>query len=232
MAVEATVFARTGEPVRLCYAVADSYPPQCGGGVLVEELDLDTVPGMEDFGGLRWSNPLVRVTGVWDGEVLRAEGPVTAVEPGPVGGDDWFAPPCDPPPGGWPGWPVPSTDGPVQEHLDQHPDTFGGLWVSQSAGVLVARFTEGVDEHRRVLDELTGGRACVVGARYSHAELLRVQDDVWADRQELGVWSASSNAVANVVEVGVKLADVDTVRAFEQRWGDRVRVSGWLEPVP
>jgi hypothetical protein len=62
--------SRRGEPVRvagalfvdrdggvlLCRAIAESFPPQCGGERLeVIGLDLDTVVGLEEANGVRWA---------------------------------------------------------------------------------------------------------------------------------------------------------------------------------
>jgi hypothetical protein len=43
-------------PVRLCDAIAESFPPQCGGSWLeVRGLDLSSVAGLQDADGVRWA---------------------------------------------------------------------------------------------------------------------------------------------------------------------------------
>jgi hypothetical protein len=40
----------------LCDAIAESFPPQCGGDrIEVQGLDLDGVPGLQEEGGVRWA---------------------------------------------------------------------------------------------------------------------------------------------------------------------------------
>ena len=41
--------------LRLCSAIAESFPPQCGGTrLLVDGLDLSSIPGVEEANGVRW----------------------------------------------------------------------------------------------------------------------------------------------------------------------------------
>jgi hypothetical protein len=54
--VTGALFVEVGNAVRLCGAIAESYPPQCGGERLeVVGLDLATVPGLEEANGVRWA---------------------------------------------------------------------------------------------------------------------------------------------------------------------------------
>ncbi len=75
--VRGHVVAPEGGPVRLCEALAESYPPQCGGSSLtVEGLDLASVPGLTSTGDpalaqVRWSEGEVELTGVVTGGILR-----------------------------------------------------------------------------------------------------------------------------------------------------------------
>jgi hypothetical protein len=74
--VEGALIAIEGEPVRLCSAILESYPPQCGQpSVEVRGLDLDSLelastrPG-EDVAAARWSDRPIRVTGTIEDGVL------------------------------------------------------------------------------------------------------------------------------------------------------------------
>ena len=71
--VNGALVVRAGE-VRLCSALAESYPPQCAGASLkVEGLDLSTVKGLKSANGVSWSDNQVQLLGrVRDG-VLRIE---------------------------------------------------------------------------------------------------------------------------------------------------------------
>jgi hypothetical protein len=74
--VEGALIATEGEPVRLCSAILESYPPQCGQpSIEVRGLDLDalelssTRPG-EDVAAARWSDRPIQVTGTIEDGVL------------------------------------------------------------------------------------------------------------------------------------------------------------------
>jgi hypothetical protein len=74
--VEGNLIAIEGEPVRLCSAILESYPPQCGEPSLqVRDLDLDaldlasTRPG-DDVTAARWSDEIVSLTGTVEAGVL------------------------------------------------------------------------------------------------------------------------------------------------------------------
>lgn len=54
----------TGDTVRLCGAILESYPPQCGGPFLVVQgLDLGTFEGLTTASGVTWSDREVELTG-------------------------------------------------------------------------------------------------------------------------------------------------------------------------
>lgn len=75
--VEGTVLAAPEAPHRLCEALAESYPPQCGGARLeIVGLDLALLPPLDANEELpegeqtRWSEHPVRLTGRVEGEAL------------------------------------------------------------------------------------------------------------------------------------------------------------------
>jgi len=54
----------TGDEARLCSALAESFPPQCGGSsLLVEGLDLATVEGLQTEGDVSWTDERISVLG-------------------------------------------------------------------------------------------------------------------------------------------------------------------------
>ena len=64
------------DAARLCEAVMESYPPQCGGRALtVQGLDLASLdleePNEPGFAPVRWSHRQVTLTGRVEGDVLR-----------------------------------------------------------------------------------------------------------------------------------------------------------------
>lgn len=64
--VTGALFVDAGAGVWLCSALAESFPPQCGGERLeVVGLDPATVPGLEEANGVRWAEG-VELTGTLD----------------------------------------------------------------------------------------------------------------------------------------------------------------------
>ena len=56
VAVTGALFAAPDGSVMLCDAIAESFPPQCGGARLrVEGLDLASVPGLQTEGEVSWA---------------------------------------------------------------------------------------------------------------------------------------------------------------------------------
>lgn len=64
-----------GGRVRLCEAVAESFPPQCGGAFLeVRGLDLSSVEGLSQEGDVRWVEGETSLLGEREGDVLVVTG--------------------------------------------------------------------------------------------------------------------------------------------------------------
>ena len=56
VAVTGALFANADGTVLLCDAIAESFPPQCGGArIRVEGLDLDTIDGLQVEGEVAWA---------------------------------------------------------------------------------------------------------------------------------------------------------------------------------
>ncbi len=54
-----------GDDVRFCSALAESFPPQCGGASLVVEgLNLDKLDGLVTEGDVRWTDRPIELLGV------------------------------------------------------------------------------------------------------------------------------------------------------------------------
>jgi hypothetical protein len=76
LSVRGTIIAPEGAEIRLCSAILESYPPQCGEpSLVVEGLDLDTLEGLtstEDpaLAQVTWSEQEVTLVGTVDGGVL------------------------------------------------------------------------------------------------------------------------------------------------------------------
>jgi hypothetical protein len=77
--VEGGIVAMDGGPVRLCSALMESYPPQCGEpalelrGLDLDALELETSGGDSSVSPARWSGGPVRVRGTVENGVLTVE---------------------------------------------------------------------------------------------------------------------------------------------------------------
>jgi hypothetical protein len=74
--VEGALIAIDGEPVRLCSAILESYPPQCGEpslevrGLDLDSLDLESTRPEDDVTAARWSDRPIQLTGTVEDGVL------------------------------------------------------------------------------------------------------------------------------------------------------------------
>jgi hypothetical protein len=60
-----------GDEVRLCYALAESFPPQCGGpSLVVEGINLDEVDGLITEGDVSWTDRPIQLLGLVEDETL------------------------------------------------------------------------------------------------------------------------------------------------------------------
>ncbi|MGQ0608237.1 MAG: hypothetical protein ACT4OQ_07235 [Chloroflexota bacterium] len=60
VSVAGALFVGADGDVLLCDAVAESFPPQCGGArIAVEGLDLSTIEGLQEENGVRWAESVV-----------------------------------------------------------------------------------------------------------------------------------------------------------------------------
>ena len=58
--VTGALFVDADGTVLLCDAIAESFPPQCGGDrIAVDGLDLATVAGLQEANGVRWAEGVV-----------------------------------------------------------------------------------------------------------------------------------------------------------------------------
>jgi hypothetical protein len=61
----------SGGTARLCSAILESYPPQCGGpSLVVRGLDLDTIGELTSANDITWSDREVRLRGTVTGGTL------------------------------------------------------------------------------------------------------------------------------------------------------------------
>ena len=237
---------------QLCLGgVLTSYPPQCGGPDVIG-WDWDAVDNEESANGVTWGE--YSVVGTWDGSRLTlTEKPGAPMPPESAGEDESrFTTPCDPPSGGWtPTDPSKATYEGQEAALSyarEQPD-FGGAWLDQqnpgrSANqnrapdetdndpkslVLNLRFTANLEQHEAEVRRSWGGALCVSKAERPLSELLAIQQELGNELE--GMTSSAVDEVHGVVEVSVIVADPDTQRRLDEKYGAGVvKLEGVLQP--
>jgi hypothetical protein len=63
-----------GDAVRLCDAIAESHPPQCGGAALrVVGLDVSTIDSLQRDGDRGWTEQRISILGEVDGDTITID---------------------------------------------------------------------------------------------------------------------------------------------------------------
>ncbi|HSJ43844.1 MAG TPA: hypothetical protein VK923_04075 [Euzebyales bacterium] len=242
----ATVLEVGDSGPQLCFAVAESYPPQCSGPEIVG-WDWDAVAGEESASGVTWVDAVLR--GTWDGERFTVTRPVEA-------GSAWPEPPPGDPDELAPGCKEPDVIDPSHGR-DEVDDVIASL---ERAGVSSIRVSDpsGPWDGPFVLtvlvppgrgDEITAmirrdylGALCVVErdlptmdelqALHDEVSAATTNDDGSPRDTPLGPNLGSvPDTEGGVVVVQVIVAD-EAARAWaRRRWGDRVVLDGMLQPV-
>lgn len=242
--VLATVLQSPDHGPQLCSAVADSYPPQCGGPDIAG-WKWDGLP-KDSANGTTWGTYLL--IGRWDGKTFTlTEPPSTdAGRYKPPTRTPDFKSPCPEPKGGWkPIDPAKATDEAMQAvngMVMTDPD-FGGLWIDQATPSLIGgtpandpqkfvlnvRFTKDLARHEAEIRKVWGGALCVSQARHTEAQLRKIQDEL---STEPGMTYASTDIVAGTVEIGVFVATEKRQRELDAKYGaGLVNLIGTLEPI-
>jgi hypothetical protein len=230
-----TVLENPDHGPQLCGAVAESYPPQCGGPDIVG-WNWDEAPDAESHNGVTWG--FYSVTGTWDGTAFTlSEPPLAGAATSPVVPGDAvpdFTSPCEPPAGGWAVVDAATAnDGGLAaagEYADAQAD-HAGTWIDSAVMpvVLNVRFTGDLERHEAALRELWGGPLCVIEAERSMQELTAIQDEIVAAGPD--VPGTAIDAVSGVVTLQVFVDDGVQERMDEQYGEGVVRVSASLAPV-
>jgi hypothetical protein len=237
----ATVLEEPDGAPMMCHAVAESYPPQCGGPEIVG-WDWDAIDGEESASGVTWVDAVL--TGTWDGERLtltRPAEPASAWPEAPPPDPAEFAPACDEPDVADPSHGDDEVDA-VIAPLEQA--DVSTVWVSDPAGSWDGPFVLSVVVAPGRADDITvlirrdyGGPLCVIERDLpSMAELSALQDEIIDTQGERGTPLGTPVGSYPDGERGVVVVQVfaatDAARAWAQeRWGDRVELEGMLQPI-
>jgi hypothetical protein len=249
--VSATVLERPNHGPQLCNAVAESYPPQCGGPDIVG-WDWDAVEA-ESASGTTWGTYLL--TGTWDGTSFTVTEPPAPPEEasGSMGSPD-LTTPCPEPEGGWqPVDPAKATEADQVAAVQraQSSRDFAGAWIDQphldalkdqeasdteleaqandpARYILNLMFTGDIQAHEQAIREVWGGALCVSPAQRSEAELMRIVDEIDLPGQS----TAGIDTAANTVHVQLVVADTSMQEEVDARYGQgAVRLESWLQPI-
>ena len=222
--VTATVLESPEHGPQLCDAVAESYPPQCGGPDVVG-WDWSAVEA-ESAAGTTWG--YYTLVGTWDGQRFT---PVEVREPDPeepVEQPD-FTTPCREPAGE-----VARDQTASQAALNEAlaraatAEDYAGAWVDGS--VLNLRFTGNLEEREQWIREVWSGPLCVTEAEHTEAQLIEIQERL---QQEVpGILGSSTDVVSNTVTARVFVATPELQADLDEQYGEgTVILEGWLQPV-
>lgn len=231
----------------LCMTVATSYPPQCGDLELVG-WDWDLVDDEASVSGTTWGGPY-EVVGTWDGERLTLTEPPRPPTSEATPSPDFFTP-CPEPPGGWtvvdPAKTTYATMEAVISAARARPD-FAGAWLDQPmdksrpapsaytdpTNVIVnIRVTGDVAQAEQELRQIWGGALCVSAAARSQAELLAIQNEIFAHATAIKMLHGGIDETTGVYNLGVVIDDGTLQAYYDERYGPGVvKVTSWLQPV-
>jgi hypothetical protein len=230
-----TVLESTDHGPQLCGAVAESYPPQCGGPDIVG-WDWTAVEGEESANGTTWGT--FYLVGTWADGQLTLTRPPTGPLPVPQPDTDYTTP-CEElrdGPGG-------ATDplGDLTLGLDADPE-YAGSWWDDTSGVMNYGFTANVDAHRAEIEAQTTDPVCVVAMPTSQADLLAAQETLLSvSSRPVGIEMYGSGTMLDrdesgapqfVLAISVIVADPVTKAWVESFIGEvPYRLGALLNPV-
>jgi hypothetical protein len=246
--VTATVLQSPQHGPQLCFAVAESLPPQCGGAD-VTPFDWATVDGEQSLNGTTWG--AFHLVGTYDGTAFHpTERPGPPRQPSPV--TNTYPSPCGSPPPADRARTTPADWAAVQSWAQAQPD-FAGLWLTWPNGVpsedaatdpqaasttVVFAFTAPPEQRRPDVVAHWGGSICVLRLAHAYRTLRQAQDDLTAHRAEakaagIDVLSVNVDTRANVLAVEAMVATPAGQGWLDERYGaGRTALSGALRPVP
>lgn len=226
-----------GEPELCLGPVAASYPPQCGGPVVVG-LDWDDVEDVERAAGVTWG--FAYVVGTYDGSTFTLDRPPSSTPPEgvqpPTQGPDEFPQLCQDPFRG--GDPTAEGDPEALGRAMEELDGYVTAWVSDGSSMFNVVVSGDPEAAHAELRRVWSGGLCVVQRDLPTQEAVTAaQEALAADWDRLGLLSSGGTGVDGLVHVEVRVADGATVAAVHERVAPWLRpehlvVTGALQPLP
>lgn len=221
-----------GDPMLCVGGVAESYPPQCGGPVLVG-LDWSDVTDREEASGVTWGTGWA--VGTYDGTQVTLTRPVSADPPEglPEREDPYatdFSTLCeDPYEQGDAAFATESPEGMAgQEALIRQAEGLDGyvtLYLSPDQQVFNVVVNQDAPAAREALREVWGGGLCVAEQDAPTEQDSRAAQEELAELWEpLGLLGVGTSGVDGRLIVDVTVADPATVQQIHEA------VSPWLDP--
>lgn len=234
----ATVLADRTHGPQLCWVVAESFPPQCGGPDIAG-WDWSDVEAEQTHAGTTWGE--FTVVGMFDGRTFTVTRPPrrsTPAERQAVGTPPTdFRSRC----GLLTARPGPRTravDLAAARRAAARSPFVGAVWVTPQAGpdMLNVRFARDAAALERDLRRLYAGPLCVTEGGPARAKLRRVAREVFARRTELfgpnAYLGSGALEVDGVVEATVVWDPGGAQRVLDERYGSGlVRVTPLLRPI-
>ena len=222
--------------VEICVGgVAESFPPQCGGPVLLGDFTWDAV-GPERASGVTWTDDPWYAVGTFDPEGGH-QGSITLTRPVSADPPEGYAVPsageevtfpqlCEDPFVG--GDEEAAGDLAAQEQLAAALEDLDGYvtsWVSDGSSLYNVVVTGDPDEAFAHLRKVWKGGLCVEQRDLpTQGELREAQTAVGEEGDRLHLLHTGVGGVSGLLEVGVLVSDQETVDAVLEA------VSPWLEP--
>ncbi len=248
-----TVLEKGASGAMLCFAVADSLPPQCSGPA-IHGWDWAKVTGAESSGQVRWGD--YAVTGTWDGTALTMTRPAVGraeyekSHPRPTPPDPWTTP-CPEPGGGWVVVTPKTTTTVTQDQaigVAQGLPGFGAVWVDQSRNpaavnpnaegdgannpkklILNVRVTQGRDAAEAAIRQVWGGMLCVTEGGRTEKDLLDTQAALTGTPGMIG---ANVDGQTSTIDLEVYRDDGSLQASMDAKYGTGyVRVVSALQPA-
>lgn len=235
-------------PVQLCVgAVAESYPPQCGGPTVVGQVDWDAVK-TERASGVTWSAGEVWAIGRFAPQTGKA-GTFTLTQPiqqkppagiaQPSPGQPDFPQLCEDPYAGGGSKSVGGPEADTNALTAALPtlDGYVSSWVSDGSSLFNVLVTGDAAAAQRELRKVWKGGLCVEQRDLpTEADMTAAQDAVGKQSKDLGLLTVGGDSLgtlgveATFVDAATRARILEIVRPWLTP--DQVRISSAIQPLP